>query len=114
MIRTVASLAPAVLWLLLSPCQAAWGAERDVERGGRLAAEKCGRCHALGREGASPHRAAPPFRDLHKRWPLEALEEALAEGITTGHPDMPEFRFEPDEIAALIAFMKSLAAARDR
>ncbi len=114
MIRTMALLAAAVLWVPLATGFAAWGAERDVQEGARLAAEKCGRCHALGREDASPHQAAPPFRDLHKRWPLEALEEALAEGITTGHPDMPEFRFEPDEIAALLAFMKSLAAARDR
>jgi mono/diheme cytochrome c family protein len=41
-------------------------------------------------------------------WPLESLDEALAEGITVGHPDMPEFVLEPDEIAALIAYLESL------
>jgi hypothetical protein len=33
---------------------------------------------------------------LEARYPLEALEEALAEGIVTGHPDMPQFALEPD------------------
>jgi hypothetical protein len=33
------------------------------------------------------------FRTLGKRYPIEALEEALGEGIISGHPDMPEFRF---------------------
>jgi cytochrome c len=56
----------------------------------------------------SPLAIAPPFRELHKRYPVESLEEAFAEGISTGHPTMPEFRFEPDQIANLIAFLKSL------
>ena len=36
------------------------------------------------------------------------LEEAFADGITTGHPEMPRFQFEPDQIDDLIAFFKSL------
>ena len=54
----------------------------------------------------SPLSIAPPFRDLHKRYPVESLEEAFAEGISTGHPTMPQFRFEPDQIGNLIAFLK--------
>lgn len=53
-------------------------------------------------------RQAPQFRSLHLRYPVETLEEALAEGIVTGHPSMPEFRLEPDEIGDFIAFLKSL------
>jgi len=53
-------------------------------------------------------RAAPPFRTLHNRYPVETLEEALAEGIVTAHPTMPEFRFEPDQIEDFIAFLRSL------
>jgi mono/diheme cytochrome c family protein len=45
---------------------------------------------------------------LHQRYPVETLEEALAEGITTGHPSMPEFRLEPDQINAVISYLKSL------
>jgi hypothetical protein len=51
---------------------------------------------------------APPFRTLHKKYPVENLEEAMAEGISTGHPTMPEFRFDPGQISDFIAFLKSL------
>lgn len=34
--------------------------------------------------------------------------EALAEGIVTGHPDMPAFTFSPTQIGAIIAYIKSL------
>lgn len=68
----------------------------------------CAQCHSIDRVGASPLSVAPPFRDLHKLYPVETLEEALAEGIRTGHPSMPEFRLAPDQIGDLIAFLKSL------
>jgi hypothetical protein len=32
----------------------------------------------------------------------------LAEGIVTGHPTMPEFRLDPDQIENLIAYLKTL------
>jgi hypothetical protein len=51
---------------------------------------------------------APPFRDLHKRYPVEELGESLAEGISTGHPSMPEWRLDPGEIGDLIAYLKTL------
>src|SRR5690242_19012674 len=40
--------------------------------------------------------------------PVEALEDALAEGISFGHPRMPEFRLEPGEVGDFISFLKSL------
>ena len=45
---------------------------------------------------------------MHTRYPVENLEEALAEGIVTGHPTMPEFRLDPDQIENLIAYLKTL------
>jgi len=36
------------------------------------------------------------------------LEEALAEGIFTGHPAMPEIQLDPEEIGDFIAFLRSL------
>jgi hypothetical protein len=51
---------------------------------------------------------APPFGDLSKRYPIETLGEALAEGIVVGHPAMPHFTFEPREIDALLAYIASL------
>ena len=45
-----------------------------------------------------------------RRYPAESIEEALAEGIVSGHPDMPEFVFEPAEIDAIVAYLDSLSA----
>jgi len=39
---------------------------------------------------------------------LGPLQEALAEGISTGHPTMPEFRLEPDQVNDVISYLKSL------
>jgi mono/diheme cytochrome c family protein len=76
--------------------------------GRTLVEERCARCHAIEKTGESPFALAPPLRDLEKRYPLESLEEAFAEGIVVGHPAMPEFEFEPEEIADLVAYLKWL------
>jgi cytochrome c len=78
------------------------------KRGELLLATNCSRCHAIGRTGASRHPDALPFRTLSSRYPVEALAETLAEGISVGNPDMPEFVFEHDEIAAILAYLKSI------
>lgn len=79
-----------------------------AQRGAVLLRADCARCHAVGRVGASPLKIAPPFRTLHERYPVEDLEEPLAEGIITGHPTMPEFRFDPGQVGDIIAYLKSL------
>src|SRR5450631_4046398 len=76
--------------------------------GEKLAQEWCAKCHAIGRIGASPLQVAPPFRELHLRYNVEDLTESLAEGIITGHSSMPVFRFDPDQIENLIAYLKTL------
>jgi hypothetical protein len=45
---------------------------------------------------------------LHDKYPLESLEEALGEGIVTGHPTMPEFRLDADQVNDFIAFLRTL------
>ena len=85
---------------------AAWDA--GVERGRTFARTNCAGCHAVERVGSSPHDEAPAFRELHKRYDVDDLGEAFAEGITTGHPGMPEFKFDTAQITDLLAFMKSL------
>lgn len=80
----------------------------SVQRGRMLARTYCGRCHSIDKVSPSPLRIAPPFRTLHERYAVETLEEPLGEGMVTGHPTMPEFRFEPDQIGDFIAFLKSL------
>jgi cytochrome c len=82
--------------------------EQAVRRGKAIAAAKCSYCHSIERTGRSPRAIAPPFRTLHKKYPVETLEDALAEGMSTGHPRMPEFRLEPDQVGDFISFLKSL------
>lgn len=78
------------------------------QRGYNIARTNCARCHSIDKVTPSPLSAAPPFRTLHLRYPVETLEEALGEGIVTGHPAMPEFRLEPDQIGDFIKYLKSL------
>jgi cytochrome c len=84
------------------------GAAEDLKLGAALLTKNCGSCHAVGRSGDSPRKDAPAFRTLGKRYPIESLEEALGEGIMSGHPDMPEFTFDADEVGAIIAYLKSI------
>jgi mono/diheme cytochrome c family protein len=81
----------------------------DAVAQGRIIAEaNCASCHAVGESGDSAHAEAPPFRTLSRNYPIESLSEAFAEGILVGHPDMPEFRLDPEQINALLAYIESV------
>jgi cytochrome c len=101
-------------WLILAalviaaPAHAADPQAAAEARGAILASRNCSMCHAIGRVGASPNPAAPAFRDLGRRYKVDDLAEALAEGIITGHPAMPEFRFPPAEVNDLIRYLRSI------
>lgn len=62
----------------------------------------------MGVSGESPQKEALPFRALGQHYPIESLEEALGEGIMSGHPDMPEFKFDAGDVGAIIAYLKSI------
>ena len=78
------------------------------QRGRTFAQANCARCHAIDKVSPSPLPIAPPFRSLNERYPAESLAETLAEGIVTGHPTMPEFRLEPDQVNDVISYLKTL------
>lgn len=101
--RILASLALALI--TLTPAAAASPQE---QRGKIFALNNCARCHSIDKVTPSPLKIAPPFRTLHKRYPIETIGEALAEGIYTGHPTMPAFQLEPDQIGDLLAYLKTL------
>lgn len=88
----------------------AWAAETDARlaKGRSLLEANCSRCHAIGTDDESKHKEAPPFRVVVTRYPPDNLAEALAEGLVSGHPDMPEFVFEPDEVEAITSYLGSL------
>jgi cytochrome c len=95
-----------VLTLAGAPLDAT--AQGDIERGRALAERLCARCHAMDGAGPSPVAQAPSFSTLERRWPVENLAEALAEGIATGHgsTQIPAFDFTTEEIDDLLAFPK--------
>jgi mono/diheme cytochrome c family protein len=90
---------------LITPALAASPSE---QRGKTYALTNCARCHSIDRVTPSPLRIAPPFRTLHNRYPVETLAEAFAEGIETGHPTMPAFQLDPDQIHDLLSYLKTL------
>lgn len=104
------TIAPVVfLSFLLVPLNPAAPAEKGlVGKGELLVRENCSRCHAIGKEGDSPHPPAPPFRTLSSKYPVENLAESLGEGIVSGHPDMPIFVFGPQDVEAIIEYLKSI------
>jgi cytochrome c len=79
-----------------------------AQRGLTFVQTHCAGCHAIGKTGESPLKIAPPFRTLHTRYPVENLAEAFAEGITTGHPSMPEFVLDPAQVNDVIAYLQTL------
>lgn len=82
-----------------------------VTEGHELVTLYCADCHAVEATGDSPLAIAPPFRELYLRYDVEFLSEALVEGIVTAHPEMPEFEFDPEQAAAIVAYLKSLEPA---
>jgi cytochrome c len=98
----------AVVMTSATPLASAQESTTPLGRGEALLATNCARCHAVGRAGDSPHSAAPAFRTLSRKYKIESLAEALAEGLSTGHPDMPEFVFAPEEVGAIIAYLQSI------
>jgi mono/diheme cytochrome c family protein len=81
----------------------------EAMAGHDIAERICSRCHAIGPEGASPHKDAPPFRIIAAKGNVQNLEEALAEGIVVGHPDMPQFQFSARDVGAIVAYLRSLS-----
>jgi mono/diheme cytochrome c family protein len=102
------TVAAAAFFGFVSGTVAPAAAQGDIKLGETLLTRDCSRCHAVGRSGESPNKQAPAFRTLGQRYPVESLEEALGEGIMSGHPDMPEFKFDADGVGAIIAYLKSI------
>ena len=94
-------------FVLLLSC-AAQALEPNEQRGQTFVLTNCSQCHATDRVSPSPLNVAPPFRTLHNQYPVEDLAEALAEGIMTGHPTMPQFQLDPGQVSDVIAYLKTL------
>lgn len=82
--------------------------EDAAAQGFDLLRANCARCHAIDADSLSPEPKAPPFRMIVKKYDPDALEEALAEGIVTGHNNMPEFVFDADQVTAIVTYLDTL------
>ena len=93
---------------LLPIAPSAFAQSPAVQRGLTFVASHCAQCHSIDKVSESPLAIAPPFRTLHLKYPIENLRRPLSEGIIVGHPTMPQFRLEPDQIRDVIAYLKTL------
>lgn len=80
----------------------------DAGRGRELAERQCANCHAIGESDASPNAVAPPFRNLYRQYPVDALRPAFMKGLEVGHRDMPRFVLAPQQVTDVIAFLHGL------
>ena len=88
--------------------QTATPTSRDIAVGEQLIGQYCTACHSVNADQPSPHKEAPSLTGLSKNYPVEALAESLAEGIMTGHPDMPVFVFDAASVDSIIAYLESI------
>lgn len=104
----ISRLAAALLLAGLSLPSQADQVDAQTARGQAIASSMCAQCHATGRTGESPHVGAPSFRNLDRRVDLDSFIDRLQQGLMSGHPDMPTFRFSRDDAHALVAYLRSI------
>lgn len=83
-----------------------------IAEGRRIVELRCASCHAVRPDAKSRHPEAPPLSRLSEEYPVTALEEAFAEGVIVGHPDMPEFSLSPEQIRSLLGYLESIQVNR--
>ena len=105
--RSIISLLIASL-LALVVFVTAMQAQDPARHGRALLKEFCADCHAIGKAGKSPLRGALPFRILGRSFDLDQFARRLERGISAGHPDMPEFKFNEDDAHDASAYLRSI------
>lgn len=94
---------------------AGYALDADEQKARALLKEFCGRCHAIGITGQSPHPYAPPFRDLGENMLYdEGFSQRLQNGLSSIHPDMPTFRFSQRDAEAVIEYLRAIQSGPRR
>ena len=57
-------------------------------------------------ERRKPTPGAPPLRTISRRLDINDLYERLREGLSSGHRDMPTFRFTREDARAVRAYLR--------
>jgi mono/diheme cytochrome c family protein len=79
-----------------------------IAEGRFLADVHCAACHTFTARDQAKRSTAPPLYTLSQRYPISDLRAPLSQGIVVGHPEMPQFRFRPEDVDALIAYLDSI------
>lgn len=83
--------------------------EQDpIRHGQALAVRFCGPCHALGTRRHSPHRDAPPLRNIGRTYDLDQFARVLGRGLLPNHPDMPQFKFNYQDARDLRDYLRTI------
>ena len=89
--------------------------DQEQQQARALLKEFCGRCHAVGRTGQSPHPYAPPFRDLgENKLYDENFSQRLQNGLSSIHPDMPTFHFSQRDAGAVLEYLRAIQSKSRR
>jgi cytochrome c len=106
---------PAILTLGLSAtgCASALNeiAGKDVgaiNRGHRIAGNRCASCHAITADGRSPLDEAPTFGQIQQAYMPGSLSWELEGSSTVGHYDMPATATTAPERSDLVAYIENL------
>ena len=99
-----------VAFAILAVCATSAHAQRSPEdRGEDLIRQHCTTmCHAIGHSGTSPVSKAPPLRALTQRGLLDSLKSSLEKGSLSGHPQMPAFSFQQQDVSAILRYLRSI------
>ena len=98
-----------IAFAILALCATSAHAQRSPEdRGEDLVSRHCAMCHAIGRSGTSPDSKAPLLRALTQRGLLDSLESSLEKGQLSGHPQMPAFLFQQQDVSAIMRYLRSI------
>ena len=101
-------MAAALACLVLGAAGDAAQADPEQQRAKAMLENLCGRCHAVGKTGQSPNPLAPAFRRFGEKLYDTDMVQRLQDGLTTVHKDMPTFRFDRQEAAAAVNYLRSI------
>jgi mono/diheme cytochrome c family protein len=110
----VCALSAASMQAQAMPADAQNPANTESVAIGRQAAQTyCAKCHAIGRSGRSPNKAAPPLRRVAHKYRDRSISSSLIiDGTVVEHRGMPRFEVSIEEADGLIAFIRSLDRRR--
>lgn len=101
-----ALIAGTVMALLI--CDSLPVAAADAERGHQIAKSWCTSCHVIDKAGTGTRIDTAPSFPTIAADSARADERRLTGWLSTSHPTMPDFGMARDEIADLVAYIRTL------